>query len=163
MFGRMAVAMLLAAGISSIPTAANAQCNSCGPDTTSKSCCGFHYTKIVYRHPMFVGGAPPQGVAVASMPAMMIATSTFIPTASVASIAPASTNMSSADVERVAEAIRRQAATAPTTAASSDRECKDPCGDIKQLRKDVDDLIAVTNRLTDAVNVLSAEYKKNNP
>ena len=164
--GRYILASLLLSGLASaLPQVANAECPQCcstqgGCESTCKSCRPNH-TKIIYRRPIFggscLGAAPPQGFAVGSVPAMMVATPTFA--IAPASFTTASAGLSAADIRSIAEEVRRQPAAATAT-ASADRECKDPCGDIKQLRQDVDRLIGVTDRLAIAVDKLADLSKK---
>lgn len=155
MIGRVLIIAVVTAGIQAItPATASAQC--C-PD---RCCCRPHVTKIIYKHPLLVGAVPPQGAAVASVPAVMVAT----PALAIhpAAFAPTGASLSQADIDRLAEAVRRSPASAAPSPAAT-RECNDPCGDIKQLRKDVDDLIAVTKRLTAVIEPLAVEYKKAHP
>ncbi len=165
-FRYLVSSLLLSGLVSALPPAAHAECPQCcstqGSCEANNKCCRPNYTKIIIKRSSwgggpFIGAAPPQGFAVGSVPAMMVATPTF-------AMAPASFNtapagLSTADIRSIADEMRRQTA-APTAAAAADRECNDPCGSIKQLRQDVDRLILVTDRLTVAVDKLADLSKK---
>jgi hypothetical protein len=57
----------------------------------------------------------------------------------------------------IADEIRRQNNAATAAPAATPSTCPDPCGDIKQLQKDVAKLIVVTDKLTAAVENLHQE------
>lgn len=99
------------------------------------------------------GDAPPQGFAVSSMPVMPLNISAMPVSFNSAAAA------SSADSDELArllrELLREKNAAAAATAASTPTKCEDPCGQILQLRNDVDQLATITRNLTAAVEELA--------
>jgi hypothetical protein len=84
--------------------------------------------------------------------------------------ASASPSLTDDQIRRLAELLQAAAAAPPKPAAAAPatcapaaasagllRNCSESAGDIQQLRRDVDDLIKVTNRLTAVVEKLVDE------
>lgn len=103
------------------------------------------------------GGAPPQGFAVTSMPVLPLNISAMPVSFNGAS----SAGMNNTDLNNLMAAaaalnnIKTQQAAAASAAASSGLECKDPCGDIKQLQNDVAQIKEITRNLAAAVEELA--------
>ncbi len=161
MFPRFLLASLVISGFAcAVPQTAVAQCSDCCSSThscgTCSKCCRPNHTKIIYRRNIFgsgfVGAAPPQNFLVAnSAPAMMVSTPAFAATPAFA-VTPVAF--------AAAAPVQAAPASPAAAAAADDKKCPDACGSILQLRKDVDDLIAVTNKLTLAVEKLAELQKK---
>lgn len=142
--------------------------------------------KIVIKRPLFLSSPfhlpppPPTGFATASVPAVMVPTFAVPATPAVAVTAAAQPALSNEQLRQIAEMLRQPTTTAGAVAAparataagcapaataagaAGSLTCPDPCADILQLKRDVADLIVVTNRLTDAVQTL-AKQSKNQP
>ena len=108
------------------------------------------------------GEAPPHGFAVSSMPVLPLNISAM----------PISFNSgaaaSSADSDDLARLLREllreknsAAAASAAAAASTPTKCEDPCGQILQLRNDVDQLATITRNLTAAVEELAKRQPTN--
>lgn len=154
---RSVLTTLAIAGISVVvPAIASAQCNQCGNE--NKCCCRPNVTKIIYRRPLGLVGAPaPQGFAVSSVPAVMVTT----PALAIHPATISAASFSQADLDRAVDAaVKRQAAAAAAPTPASNNTCDDACGRILQLRRDVDDLIVVTRELARAVDKLADNQKK---
>lgn len=103
--------------------------------------------------------APPQGVVAYSVP-MLHANVASIPV----SFGDASVASSSVDREllrSLLEEARRERSAAAAAAAGTDNRCDDPCGQILQLKEDVDKLTKITQNLTLAVEKLASEHDEN--
>ena len=98
----------------------------------------------------FMGEAPPVGASVVMSSPVMFSTAAAIPvnfnTASSASAADIAV--------AVAAAMKANAATAAVAAAPADTKCNDPCGSIKQLESDVQQLKQIVVNLTNVVEAL---------
>ena len=106
------------------------------------------------------GGTPPQGFAVSSMPVLPLNISAM--PISFNSAATAS-SADSDDLERLLrELLREKTSAAAATAASTSTKCDDPCGQILQLRNDVDQLATITRNLTAAVEELAKRQPPQN-
>lgn len=103
------------------------------------------------------GEAPPQGFAVSSMPVLPVNISAMPISFNSAAAA------SSADSDELArllrELLREKNSAAAATAANTPAKCDDPCGQILQLRNDVDQLATITRNLTAAVEELAKREK----
>lgn len=101
----------------------------------------------------FMGEAPPAGASVVMSSPVMFSTAAAIPI----NFQPAS-SASAADIQTlVAAAVQAQkasAAAASAAAASDTTKCADPCGDIKQLQSDVQQLKQIVVNLTNVVEAL---------
>jgi hypothetical protein len=115
----------------------------------------------VIKNPIIA--APPQGFAVASVPAALVHVPTvaFSPTSFVPTTTTGAASLSTEDIRTLADVAaefrKSKAAAAVAPAVASDRACSDPCGDIKQLQKDVSDLANATQRLSRIVEALANE------
>lgn len=99
------------------------------------------------------GEAPPQGFVFSSMPVLPLNISAM--PVSFNSVAAAS-SVDSDDLARLLrELLREKNSAADATAASTSTKCDDPCGQILQLRNDVDQLATITRNLTAAVEELA--------
>jgi len=102
----------------------------------------------------FFGEEPPMGFAVSSMPVLNISTNA-VPI-------DLSARRASIDIDSaaaLARAFSEARAAGPNTAsAASGSTCEDPCGDIKQLQQDVEQLKELTYKLTVALDRLSLEH-----
>jgi hypothetical protein len=139
------------------PAIATAECPVCGNSNYDcQSNCKYP-RKIVIKHKYpccCIPQAPPYGFAVASAP---IPTALFAAPLAVGGV-PA--GLTQDQIRQIGAEIRRQSAQAATADASSDLDCPTPCQDIKQLKRDVDDLRRVTKDLTAAVSKMSENFKK---
>lgn len=175
---RIQLAILLLTGcVLGMPEVTFAQCSTCCGSKSCNGCdkcCRPLYIKNVYKKNCFGGGligqAPPMGFAVASVPAIMVQTPAFAATPAIATtaaiqVSPASfspssltsAGLSADDIHDLVE-LRRQKAKAnvsPATASSTDPNCPDPCGQIKQLETDVKDLKEIVTNLTVAVKAIA--------
>lgn len=152
--------LMLSAIVAIAPQLVEAQCPVCGNTNYDCQKCKCGPTKIVIKQRFGCGCCsapyPPYGVPVVGSVAAAMVPVTATPVNFTA--APASPDF--ATLAAFAKALNQQNTRPAAAAASSDGECSDPCGSIKQLRRDVDDLLKVTTDLSKAVNVLSVEYKK---
>ena len=138
---------------------AEAQCQQC----TDKEKCGRpHHTRIIVWRSNVVsgglspimGGAPPQGFAVSSVPAVMVQQPAIaIHPASFSTSTFGSSGISNIDLERAADAAVRRSMSASGSAASTSASptCQDPCGDILQLKQDVKDIKSSIEKITIAL------------
>jgi hypothetical protein len=154
---RLVSSLFLTTIVGLVPQIVKAECPDCNDCCKDKCrCC----RKIIIKHPRFAGPAPaPVGFAVPSAAIMPVHIPTFAFTSAAAPAATASSSGLSADELREFRAILDQNRRANAAAASSTtQKCDDPCGDILQLRKDLNALIIVTDKLSVAVERIA-----NNP
>ncbi|MBS0266367.1 MAG: hypothetical protein JSS02_30835 [Planctomycetes bacterium] len=154
-----------------LPQLVNADCPNCGAQVTCREKCGWFsgccrdkccYQKIVIKH---ASVAPaPYGYAVASAPVAMVHVPTFslaaapvAPYAPAVPAAPAAPQFTAEEVQafrqwyesqRRAAPVAPAAPSAPTAAA---QKCDDPCGQILQLRQDVDQMKVALDKISIAV------------
>jgi hypothetical protein len=134
---------------------------SCSKDKCScdkdKCCCP---RKVIIKHPRFYGPAPaPVGYAVPSAAIMPVHIPTFAFTSSAVAPASAAVAGPTADEMREFRAMLAQNRAGSVAAAGPNPlKCDDPCGEILQLRKDLNALIIVTDKLSIAVEKIA-----NNP
>ncbi|WP_139228283.1 hypothetical protein [Planctomicrobium piriforme] len=95
------------------------------------------------------GEAPPAGFAVSSMPVLNVSAAAIPVNFGAASSSNA--DLAAAVVRMLGE---QRASNASATAAASST-CNDPCGDIKQLQSDVQELKEITVKLSLVVEKLS--------
>ena len=107
------------------------------------------------------GEAPPQGFAVSSMPVLPLNISAM--PVSFNSAAAASSADSDDLARLLRELLRERNSAAAATAASTPTKCDDPCGQILQLRNDVDQLATITRNLTAAVEELAKRETQRTP
>jgi hypothetical protein len=152
---RLLSSLFLTTIVGMLPQIVKAECPDCSDCCKDKCrCC----RKIVIKHPRFAGPAPaPVGFAVPSAAIMPVHIPTFAFAA--APVAPTASAGLTADELREFRAVLAQNRTAnAASAAGSTLKCDDPCGDILQLRKDLNALIVVTDKLS-----LAVEKIANNP
>jgi len=138
-----------------------------------------HRIKIIVNRPIITSSGSASAAAAsapASAPVYTLPTyAAIIVPASAPAAAPAAAaaqaGLSDEDIRRIVAAMRKEdaasaqaAAAAPAgcapaaarAAAGSSQTCQDACGDIRQLKRDVADLIVLTNNLADAVQKISS-------
>jgi hypothetical protein len=126
--------------------------------------------------PAAPAAAPAYAAPAMAMPmfTMMAAPAYYQPTAASAAAPAAAPSLTDDQLRRLAELLAAAAAApakpAPTPAATCApaaasaglfRNCSESAGEIQQLRRDVDDLIKVTNRLTAVVEKLAEKHVPN--
>lgn len=113
--------------VSAMPQAAQAQCTQCSDQASCNKCCRPNHTMIIIWRSNIVsgglspmmGGAPPQGFAVSSVPAMMVAQPALaISPASFTTAGFSSASLSNNDVDRIADAVARRPNAASASAAT---------------------------------------------
>ncbi len=99
----------------------------------------------------FMGEAPPVGSSIVMSSPVMFSTAAAIPVNF-----NSASSASAADIAvAVAAAMKANAASAaPAAAATANTTCNDPCGDIKQLQSDVQQLKQIVVNLTNVVEAL---------
>lgn len=105
------------------------------------------------------GEAPPTGFAVSSMPVLPLSVSAVPVSFNTAAASNSNNELVAAMLEVLKN--RPAAAVAAPTAASAG-SCPDPCGDIKQLQSDVQQLTQITQNLTAAVAELAKRETADN-
>lgn len=126
-------------------------CRASNHDCCKKCSRNIDRSRTIIKRSIFGGmmpEAPPTGVVVSSA---------AIVTANYPAVA-VSFNGANNNIDAAAAAIARaldDRRAAPAAAAA--QSCQDPCGDILQLRRDVNQLIDITNKLTLAIDKLANE------
>lgn len=160
--------LFLAACTACLPQVASAECPLCSGNYECSDNCSFldrccnrpNKIKIIVKRPIcaspFSGiAAAPVGYAMPSVSAAFV-----IPTASTASAGLTADSVR----QIVADELKKSGtASAGTASASTETTCKDPCGDILRLQRDVRDLTDNVNRLARQVEFLAKDYKDRHP
>lgn len=176
MLQRLLLSTLILAGVgSALSQTALADCNQCSSQSSCKNCRPNSTRIYIWRSNIVggglspvMGGAPPQGFAVSSIPAVMV-------TQPAIAISPASfspgfsgASLSSNDIDRIADAVARRpgatagAGIAGAAAGAAGSTCTDPCGSILQLQRDVKDLTSAIDKITTKLEAIDAQLKAKN-
>lgn len=167
MLQRFFLATFIFSGIvSAVPQSAQAQCSQCSDQACCNKCRPNHTRIIIWRSNIVsgglspvMGGVPPQGFAVSSMPAMMVAQPALA--ISPASFGASSAGVTSADID--AAVARRFGAASASAAPAAGNTCTDPCGSILQLQRDVKDLTTAIDKITTKLEDLDRRLPRAQP
>lgn len=145
-------------------------CDECCSARERCRCLRPNRVKIVIKRSMMPSAlqglapvAPPVGFATASVPAQITPIWSIPISMGAPAAASASAGVTTAEIRQIIADEMRKANAAPAAAtAGATQTCDDPCRDILKLRKDVDKLILVTERLQKAVDRLADDHQKKN-